>query len=32
MELTAQLLLEGRTGAYIDWLDDNLMQLITRHT
>ena len=24
----AQLLLESRTGAYIDWLDDNLIRLI----
>ena len=28
MELIAQLLLENRTGAYIDWLDDNLIQLL----
>ena len=28
MELIAQLLLENRTGAYIDWLDDNLIRLI----
>ena len=27
-ELIAQLLLESRTGAYIDWLDDNLIRLI----
>ena len=27
-ELIAQLLLESRTGAYIDWLDDNLIWLI----
>ena len=24
MELIAQLLLESRTGAYIDWLDEKL--------
>ena len=30
MELIAQLLLESRTGAYIDWLDDNLKWLIIR--
>ena len=28
MELIAQLVLESRTGAYIDWLDDNLIRLI----
>ena len=28
MELIAQLLLESRIGAYIDWLDDNLIWLI----
>ena len=28
MELIAQLLLESRIGAYIDWLDDNLKWLI----
>ena len=27
-ELIAQLLLESRIGAYIDWLDDNLIWLI----
>ena len=27
IELIAQLLLESRTGAYIDWLDDNLIRL-----
>ena len=27
-ELIAQLLLESRTGAYIDWIDDNLIWLI----
>ena len=27
-ELIAQLLLESRIGAYIDWLDDNLIRLI----
>ena len=27
----AQLLFESRTGAYIDWLDDNLIRLIIRH-
>ena len=27
-ELIAQLLLENRTGAYIDWPDDNLIRLI----
>ena len=26
-ELVAQLLLESRTCAYIDWLDDNLIRL-----
>ena len=31
MELIAQLLLESRTGAYIDWLDDNSIWLIIRH-
>ena len=31
MKLIAQLLLESRTCAYIDWLDDNLMQLIIIH-
>ena len=31
MELIAQLLLESRTYAYIDWLDDNLIRLIIRH-
>ena len=30
-ELIAQLLLESRTGAYIDWLDDNLIRLIIIH-
>ena len=28
IELIAQLLLESRTCAYIDWLDDNLIRLI----
>ena len=27
-ELIVQLLLESRTGAYTDWLDDNLIRLI----
>ena len=27
-KLIAQLLLESRTGAYIDWLDDSLIRLI----
>ena len=31
MELIAQLLLESRTGAYIDWLYDNLIRLIIIH-
>ena len=28
MELIAQPLLESRTGAYIDWIDNNLIRLI----
>ena len=28
IEPIAQLLLESGTGAYIDWLDDNLIRLI----
>ena len=28
MDLIAQLLLESRTCAYIDWLDDNFIRLI----
>ena len=31
IELIAQLLLESRTCAYIDWLDDNLIRLIIIH-
>ena len=28
MELIAQLLLENRIGAYIEWIDNNLIRLI----
>ena len=28
MELIAQLLLESRTGAYIEWLDNELIWLL----
>ena len=30
MELIAQLLLESSTGAYIEWLDNELMRLLIK--
>ena len=31
MELIAQLLLESRTGAYIEWLDNQLIMAINNY-